>query len=176
MPASLARAVGGLQLGAAAKVSTEYRRRFWNDLGTPGFTLTDLPFHLAWAATDSYGAATDPGILSQFITGDAARQAARTSDADRIREFQAQLDQVYPEGSSLRTARSATVAWTDEPYSGGGYAVFGPGELLSTWPTIRSGAGPMLFAGEHTESLAGYMESAVRSGHRVARQIGVVRR
>ena len=28
------------------------------------------------------------------------------------------------------------------------------------------------FAGEHTEALAGYMESAVRSGHRIAREIG----
>jgi monoamine oxidase len=30
----------------------------------------------------------------------------------------------------------------------------------------------MSFAGEHTESLAGFMESAVRSGHRVAAQLG----
>ena len=44
------------------------------------------------------------------------------------------------------------------------------------WPAIRRGAGPISFAGEHTETLAGYMESAVRSGHRVARSIGAAPR
>jgi monoamine oxidase len=37
---------------------------------------------------------------------------------------------------------------------------------------IAEGLERMSFAGEHTESLAGFMESAVRSGHRVAAQLG----
>lgn len=172
LPAPLARAIAELQLGAAAKVTTQYRRRFWTDLRSDGLTLTDLPFHVAWAATDSYGTATDPGLLSQFITGTAAIEAAALTDAERIRVFQDQLDQVYPEGVDDRTDHHATVAWANEPYTGGGYAVYSPGQLLPTWSVIRAGVGPILFAGEHTETLAGYMESAVRSGHRVARQIG----
>ena len=36
------------------------------------------------------------------------------------------------------------------------------------WSELRRPAGRLHFAGEHTEALAGYMESAVRSGHRVA--------
>ena len=55
---------------------------------------------------------------------------------------------------------------------GGGYAVPHPGQLASFWPAIRSGTGRIRFAGEHTETLAGYMESAVRSGHRIATQLG----
>jgi monoamine oxidase len=39
--------------------------------------------------------------------------------------------------------------------------------------TIRRGTGRIRFAGEHTCNLAGYMESAVRSGHRVAQEIGL---
>jgi monoamine oxidase len=40
------------------------------------------------------------------------------------------------------------------------------------WPILRDGYQRIRFAGEHTEPLAGYMESAVRSGHRVATALG----
>ncbi len=166
LPPSVAAMVAGLDLGTAAKVATQYERRFWEDQGSTGFTVTSLPFGVAWAATDSY--ASTGGILSQFITGQAARDAAAMDDATRVRTFQEQLDIVYPEGVPLRTDHAATVAWANEGYTGGGYAVYHPGQMVPFWPVLREGFGRVRFAGEHTEALAGYMESAVRSGHRVA--------
>ena len=68
------------------------------------------------------------------------------------------------------------MAWADERYTGGGYAVYGPGQMARFWPVVRQAHGPIWFAGEHTEALAGYMESAVRSGHRVATAIGTAPR
>ena len=64
------------------------------------------------------------------------------------------------------------MAWANERYTGGGYAVYAPGQLTRFWPLLRQAHGAIWFAGEHTETLAGYMESAVRSGHRVAAAIG----
>jgi monoamine oxidase len=170
LPAAAAAMVHGLDLGAAAKVVTEYEVPFWTAEGVSGFTLTDLPFHIAWSPTDSYAAAH--GLLSQFITGDAAVAAAAQAPADRIATFAAQLGQVYAEAGPLRTARAATMAWANEPYTGGGYAIFRPGQMAPFWPVLRDGVGRLLFAGEHTEVLIGYMESAVRSGHRIAARIG----
>ena len=157
-------------LGDAVKVTREYTSRFWEDEGVPGFTVTDLPFHVGWAPTDSYP--STGGLLTQFITGRPARAAARLRDKQRIAVFQHQLDRVYPEGRPLRTAHAATVAWANERYTGGGYAVYRPGQMAPFWPVVRGGLDRIAFAGEHTEALAGYMESAVRSGHRVAAQLG----
>jgi monoamine oxidase len=175
LPAGLAGAVAGLRLGSAAKVVTEYRQRFWvgpDGTGT-GFTVTDLPYGIGWESTDSYlSDPGSPGILAQFITGTAAARAAALSDAERIADFGAQLDQVWPEGPGVKSPNAATVAWANEPYSGGGYAVWEPGQMMKLWEPIRSGMGPIRFAGEHTEGRAGYMDSAVRSGHRVAAEIG----
>jgi monoamine oxidase len=70
---------------------------------------------------------------------------------------------------------SATIAWPDEQYTGGGYAVFRPGQMTKFWELLRRPIGRIRFAGEHTETLAGYMESAVRSGQRVAAAIGAPR-
>jgi monoamine oxidase len=159
-----------LDLGQAVKVTREYPSPFWEAEGVPGFTVTDLPFHVAWAPTDSYRSSA--GLLTQFITGRPARAAARLRDAQRIAHFQRQLDRVYPEGRSLRTALAATTAWANERYTGGGYAVYRPGQMARFWPVVRDGLERISFAGEHTEALAGFMESAVRSGHRVASQLG----
>ena len=170
LPAPVATMIRRLDLGDAVKVTREYASRFWEAEGVPGFTVTDLPFHVAWAATDSYRSVG--GLLTQFITGRPARAAARLRDAQRIAHFQRQLDRVYPEGRTLRTTHAATTAWANERYTGGGYAVYGPRQMASFWPLVRAGLERISFAGEHTESLAGFMESAVRSGHRVAAQLG----
>jgi monoamine oxidase len=169
LPTAAQELIHGLDLGPAAKVVNEYSARFWTPLSPSGFTLTDLPFHIAWAATDSY--ASTAGLLSQFITGDGAVTAATLDDGPRVAAFGAQLDEVYPEGALLRTGRSATKAWAREAHTGGGYAIFRPGQMVPFWPVLREGVGRLRFAGEHTEVLIGYMESAVRSGHRVAQEI-----
>jgi monoamine oxidase len=170
LPPSVVAVIEGLDLGAAVKVSHEYAAPFWRAGGASGFTVTDLPFAVAWDATDSYRA--PGGILTQFITGDAARAAARSSDAARTIAFRSQLERVYPEGRPYRTWHTATMAWANEPYTGGGYALFRPGQLVPFWPVLRDGLERIHFAGEHVATMTGYMESAVRSGHRVAEHLG----
>jgi monoamine oxidase len=170
LPSEVAAMVDGLNLGPAAKVISEYRTPFWLREDLSGFMITDLPFGTGWAATDSYRSTR--GLLTQFITGGAAVHAARLDADERTRWAQRQLDRVFPEGRGDLAGRQATVAWSNERYTGGGYAVFAPGQLVPFWPVLRSGFDRVRFAGEHTETLAGYMESAVRSGHRVAAGIG----
>lgn len=173
LPTDVAAVISGLDLGHALKVATQYRRRFWMTEDLSGFTITDLPFGIAWDATDSMpGGADRPGVLSQFVTGDAAAAGAAQSGPSRIAAFQQQLATVYPESAQWESGIATTMAWADEPFTGGGYAVFRPGQMTRLWPVLRQAHGAIWFAGEHTESLAGYMESAVRSGHRVAAAIG----
>ncbi len=71
-----------------------------------------------------------------------------------------------------RRFAAATVAWASEAYTGGGYANYRPGQMLTAKPAFRTSYGPLRFAGEHTEAMGQYMESGLRSGRRVARAIG----
>jgi monoamine oxidase len=173
LPTDAAAMITSLNLGHALKVSTEYKKRFWMAEGLSGFTITDLPFGIGWDSTDSVPGGSDhPGVLTQFVTGDAAVAGAAQADSARITTFQQQLESVYPEGTAELAGVATTVAWANERFTGGGYAVYGPGQMTRFWPVLRRAHGPLWFAGEHTEALAGYMESAVRSGHRVATAIG----
>ena len=175
LPDEVAAAIDGLDLGPAAKVTVQYDERAWADDESgarTGFTVTDQPFGVAWSPTDSYGDPDGPGLLTAFITGDPARAAAAQTDRERIDAVQAQFAEVYPQLAGHETAHRSTIAWAKERYTGGGYAVPHPGQWAAFWPVIRSGTGRIRFAGEHTETLAGYMESAVRSGHRIAAELG----
>ena len=170
VPAGVRATIDHLDLGNAVKVIRQYQAPFWTAEGFSGFTVTDLPFAIGWSPTDSYASAH--GLLTEFITGDAGRIAAGLSESKRRAWGQKQLDSVYPESEPLRTGHVASMAWRNERYTGGGYAVYRPGQLASFYPVVRDGFGRVRFAGEHASGLAGYMESAVRSGHRAARQIG----
>ena len=170
LPNAVQATIDHVGLGEAAKVTLQYRSRFWERAGWSGFTVSDQPFGVAWSPSDSYR--STQGLLTAFITGDAAAAAAKRSDADRIAEVRSQFDRIYPEGATLHDGdHQSTIAWADERYTGGGYGVWRPGQMVEGWPVLREGTGRLRFAGEQTEELAGYMESAVRSGHRVAKAL-----
>lgn len=168
LPAAVRTVIDGLELGPAVKVMTQYRERFWKAGGASGLVITDLPFHVGWDATDSVPA-TD-GIFTTFTTGASAIDLGDRSDRARIAAIHRQVGRVYPEAAALQLG-ATTKAWRNDRLTGGGYAAWRPGEFLGAWTRLRSAVGRVHFAGEHTEALAGYMESAVRSGHRVAATI-----
>ena len=79
---------------------------------------------------------------------------------------------MFPQVPADLAGPAATIAWTNEPFTGGGYAVYRPSQVTAFWTPLRDGTDRIHFAGEHLEAPAGYMESAVRSGVRVARLLG----
>ncbi|MDQ2896332.1 MAG: FAD-dependent oxidoreductase [Actinomycetota bacterium] len=160
----------GLDLGAAVKVITEFETRFWEPQGLSGFMITDLPFGVGWAPTDSYR--STQGLLTQFITGSPAEHGARLDRHARAAWATNHLDEVFPQARTNRNGPQISQAWANERHTGGGYAIFRPGQVVKFWPVLRSGFARVRFAGEHTEILDGDMESAIRSGHRVAANIG----
>jgi monoamine oxidase len=170
LPDAVRAAIDGLDLGPAVKVISECKSPFWRNSNHSGFTLTDLTYRISWDSADSYTAT--PGLLTAFTTATKGLELAGMSAADRIALVQQELGKVFPGSNGRLTGAAATVAWPNEPYTGGGYAAYRPGQMAPFWGALRGGAPQIHFAGEHLESLAGYMESAVRSGHRVARAIG----
>lgn len=168
LPSAVEAMLRHLELGAAVKVMTQYPSRFWRADGASGLVVTDLPFHVAWDATDS--AASSGGILTTFTTGRAAEELSRRHDAARVAEVHREIERIYPEARNSETV-AVTKAWRNDRFTGGGYAHFKPGQFIDFWEVLRRPHGRLHFAGEHTEALAGYMESAVRSGHRVAAAI-----
>ena len=61
--------------------------------------------------------------------------------------------------------------WASEPWSRGAFAVFGPGQMTALMPSMARPEDGLHFAGEHTSSWTGWMEGALQSGERAAREV-----
>jgi monoamine oxidase len=170
LPDRIAAAITGLDLGGATKVVNQYRSPFWRADKQSGFSMTDQTYRVSWDSADSYTAPA--GLLTTFTTANNARVLAALTDSIRIARVRDELAVVFPQSRTQLAGPAATMAWSNEPFTGGGYAVYRPNQLSAFWEPLRSGTDRIHFAGEHLEALAGYMESAVRSGARAAARLG----
>ena len=168
LPDAHQRMVNELSYGAVTKVLIEYRKRFWDERGWNGRLVTDASIVLTWHATSHVE--NEHGILTVYTGGASGAKLAALSDEERIRLAAAEIEKVFP-GSSDLIECTATVAWPNEPYTRGSYAAFAPGEVTAHWKTLFEPAGRLFFAGEHATPIQGFMEGAVESGQRAARNI-----
>ena len=87
--------------------------------------------------------------------------------------MRSQIEKMYP-GSKQMFIKAEVQSWNRETWTQGGYTAYGPGQVTQFWGAFKKPFGKIYFAGEHTDNLyPGYLEGAVRSGKRVARQIGM---
>ena len=162
MPLELAR----VNYGVGGKVSVQVERRVWNDQDLDGSVDTERAWGQMWDSSDSQPG--DTGVLTTLLSShDGAAIAAIPDTANRIVD---EADRFFPGFKALAGERVQT-DWTNDPYSLGCYATFGPGQLVDAWPFMQRRYGRMVLAGEHTDGFCGFMEGALRSGARAARQI-----
>ena len=165
----LQQAIAELNYGSHIKILLQYDYRFWRETyGVSGLTLTDLP--IGFAADTTIQQAGDMGIMTVYVSGKYSEQMLPLTDAERVERALGQLEEIYPESRShLKVAK--TCIWPDEPYTGGSYSNYSVGQLSRFWTALRQPHGRLCFAGEHTDHYIGYMEGAVRSGQRIAREL-----
>ena len=162
MPTELAQ-VG---YGIGGKISVQFERRVWNDYGSCGSVVSERAWGELWDTSENQ--AGDSGILTALLSSnDGAALVAVPDTAGRVLD---EIERLFPGSRGLAGERVQT-DWTNDRFSLGCYASFGPGQLLRAWPTLRARHGRMLLAGEHTDSYSGFMEGALRSGARVAAEI-----
>lgn len=162
MPLELAR----VNYGVGGKVSVQVERRVWNDQGLDGSVDTERAWGQMWDGSDSQPG--DTGVLTTLLSShDGAAIAAIPETANRVVD---EADRFFPGFKGLAGERVQT-DWTNDPFSLGCYATFGPGQLVDAWPFMQRWYGQMVLAGEHTDGFCGFMEGALRSGARAARQI-----
>ena len=168
LPTAHQKMINEVSYGAVTKVMIEYRKRFWNEMGWNGRLATDAPIVYTWDASSHFE--HERGILTAYTGGDNATKLSALSDKERIQLAVREIEKIAP-GSSDLIEKTATVAWPNEPYTRGAYMALAPGEVTAHWKTLQEPSGRLFFAGEHATPIQGYMEGAVESGQRVAREM-----
>jgi monoamine oxidase len=174
------RCIDELGMGTNAKVAMQFERRpqaygNWN-----GYAYTDDPVQLTWEST--LGEPGRQSIITSYFGGrsgaaglNADGPHAPTSEAE-LRRNRASLTQNggmrLPGLAAGFNGRAFTDHWVADPWARGSYAAYLPGQFTKYYEYVGKPEGSIHFAGEHTASAnQGYLEGAVESGERCAREI-----
>ncbi|MFN8412014.1 MAG: FAD-dependent oxidoreductase [Anaerolineales bacterium] len=160
--------VNEVTYGAVTKVLIEYRKKFWLEKNWNGRLFTDGPVVLTWDATSHIQ--SEHGILTAYTGGLPGATLTKLSDAERIQTAVSFIEKLFP-GSQDLIENTATIAWRNEAFSQCSYMALAPGEVTTHWKSLFTSAGRLYFAGEHATAIQGFMEGAVESGQRAAKNI-----
>lgn len=120
---------------------------------------SDLPLHLM-LTTD---------ILDDSVIVDAYGPDADLFDGNDPEAVQAVIRQWIPDAEVMETV---SYRWDLDPFSQGTWCGFGPGVLSKYFESLREPEGRVHFAsGDSASAFRGFMEGAVESGVRVARDV-----
>lgn len=166
-PASLRRAWQALLAGAATKAHVRFDKPWWRKAGRPRAWGTNLDTGALWEHSGS-----GPACLTMLAGGRASAELRRLLEENGPQRVIRRLSWLG-EPEEARDFRS--MSWELDPFARGGYAAFGP-DFRPEWRADMARAvGRITFAGEHTSrKWQGYMNGAVESGHRAAREIEVM--
>jgi monoamine oxidase len=165
-----------LGMGTNAKLLLQFRRHpshydRWNG------EFHDEHVDTWCSSTDEPGR---PGLLTVYSGGSygAAQCAARPhgpAPHGRVRVALGRISRAVPGLGAGYDGHAWLDHWVSDPWTHGSYAAFEPGQYTRWWGFVGRPEGRLLFGGEHTAlSAQGFLEGAVRSGERCAREVAVL--
>lgn len=162
------KAIRTLGYGQILKASLQFRERFWLQEGR--MMRKSLPGIIGSVYAASGGQRGPRGLLTAYIPDKSGMKIGALPPAIRLAEIKKKLFELYPEAAHLWEA-AFVKWWREDRWAQGTYAYFRPGEITTLRPILAKPEGRIHFAGEHTAYWQGYMNGAVESGHRVAKEI-----
>ncbi len=160
------RAIDELTYFSVSRVYLQTRTRFWEADGLNGFAITDHPMEI-WSP--AYGDESPRGILLSYMFEDLARSVAAMNPGERVTWGMEEMGKVFP-GLREHCETGTSWCWDEHPWSRGALCLFTPGQFAH-FPHIGKPEGRVHFAGEHTSPWPGWMQGAIYSGLRAAREV-----
>jgi monoamine oxidase len=159
-----------MAMGSVVKSMSIYERPFWRDEGLSGEAASvDGPVSVVLDNSPPDGS---PGVLVAFLEGRAARDAGGLAPEERRRIVTDCLARLF--GPRAQDPdRYLDKAWAAEEWTRGCYGAFmPPGAWTDHGAALRETIGPIHWAGTETATVwNGYMDGAVSSGRRAAREV-----
>jgi len=148
---------------SASRVFLQCRGRFWEQQNLNGFGVTDQPAEI-WAS--SFGQPGVAGILQSYTRGDVSLRLTRQTERERISATLDMMERVFP-GARESLERGISKCWSEDKWVRGAWAHADEKQLKQ----LAQPEGRIHFAGEHISSQPSWMQGALESGERAAREI-----
>jgi monoamine oxidase len=165
------KAIAELSYDPITRVFLQCRSRFWEKDGCNGFGISDLPQEIWHATFDQPG--TRGLLVSYMFTGVGQRVGSMSEDSRQ--EFVShEMEKVHP-GLLESLEGAVSKVWPADPWAGGALALPSPGQMTTICVGIEQPEGRVHFAGEHTSRWTGWMQGALQSGLRAAKEVNEAR-
>lgn len=169
LPPLTRRAIAETRYGTNAKLFAGVSARPWRARGQSGECLNDLGYQTAWE--DHARPDAGPGALTIFAGGQVGLGFREGTSAARARAATLSLEPALAGAAAGFTGRATRMHWPSNPYVGGSYTCFAPGQYEG-FSEAFAPAGGVFFAGEHaSETSSGYMNGGAESGRVTAEAI-----
>jgi monoamine oxidase len=159
-------------LAPHVKLNIQFRNQPWAASGHSGDAVSDLTAQLTWAA--SYQGVKGSVLVAMNHRDYGNTEAHGLAGHGDQAQALADVDTLFPGSSGNAIAGQAYLDnWRMDPWARGSYAYNRPGDFIAFEGIQAEPEGNVFFAGEHTASYihSGYMNGAVESGQRAAREV-----
>ncbi|KAG5278371.1 hypothetical protein AALO_G00098220, partial [Alosa alosa] len=154
-----------------------FSEKFWEKDGIRGGkSITDRPSRYIYYPSHSFPGNDKIGVLlASYTWSDESLLFLGASDED-LKELTLRDLALIHNTTDVRSLCTGVVVkrWSADPYSLGAYAMFTPYQHLEYGRDLFQSEGKVHFAGEHTAFPHGWMEAAMKSSIRVAKNINQV--
>lgn len=160
-------AAGGFGYQAATRIFLRTRSRFWEASDLNGWGVSHWPEEIWHPTWDAPG---PEGVLLTYVRGDRARGLDALAEEDRVEALLDHWESIFP-GIRSETLDGVTHSWQDEEWSRGSWAAPTAAEDAALGAQIAAAEDRLHFCGEHASGARGWIQGALESGLRAAREI-----
>ncbi|HXT67541.1 MAG TPA: FAD-dependent oxidoreductase [Nitrospiraceae bacterium] len=178
LPPERLHAIRNLHYENATKIVLEFSRRFWEKDHQiyGGRSITDLPIRWTYyPATCQNPLNSDRGLLlASYTWGDDSLRWGPLNESDRIRfalRGVAELHNMKQDECEKLLVGGMSHSWAEDEYTFGAFALFEPYQEKELFDNVWKRHDRIHFAGEHTSLKHAWIEGAVESGIRAAREV-----
>ena len=149
------------------RTALQCRTRFWEADGINGFGHSDTPQQFWHFTHDQPG---PRGLLVSFLSGPMGEQAGDMEPEARDRFIVDEMERAHPGLKANLEAMSVKI-WHKDPWTRGALGLPNPGQITGILVDAEKPEGRIHFAGEHLSRFQGWMQGALESGLRAAREV-----
>jgi monoamine oxidase len=160
------KAIAELRYDPVTRVILQCRTRFWEKDGCNGFGISDLPQEVFHTTFDQPGTR---GLLTSYMLVGVGQRAAAMDPESRIAFAAREMEKVHP-GLLDNLEGCFAKVWPADPWAGGAGTEHSPGQI-TLCVGMEQPEGRVHFAGEHLSAWPYWMQGALQSGLRAAKEV-----
>ncbi len=145
------------------------KKPFWDEDKRPAPMFTDTV--AGWVMANRFGEKDEEiTSLTAWGRGYNAIRLDQIDPADAKKLVVSEIEKLRPAAKGKIEA-AYIKSWLRDPFAGGDYAIWGPGQVSAFVAEVGKAHGRIHFAGEHTGMSNRGMEGAMESGERTAQEV-----